>query len=139
MKLVFDPWRAFTVKYKQTVVLRFLHDVAKTSETKFRRGVKNPPKTGRLYLINGRQHQASSQRTEAEYPANLSGQLLKSIKSKATANTATVGSNAPHSIYLREGTRNMNRRKMSDSALKEAVPEARRRMGRWAVFTRGGE
>lgn len=139
MKLVFDPWRAFTVKYKQTVVLRFLHDVAKTSETKFRRGVKNPPKTGRLYLINGRRHQASSQRAEAEYPANLSGQLLKSIKSKATANTATVGSNAPYSIYLREGTRNMNRRKMSDSALKEAVPEARRRMGRWAIFTRGGE
>lgn len=139
MKLVFDPWRTFTVKYKQTVVLRFLHDVAKTSETKFRRGVKNPPKTGRLYLINGRQHQASSQRTEAEYPANLSGQLLKSIKSRTTVNSATVGSNAPYSIYLREGTRDMNRRKMSDSALRESVPEARRRMGRWAVFTRGGE
>lgn len=136
MRLIFEPWRRFTVAYKKSVVFRFLHDVAKTSETKFRRGVKNPPKTGRMY----RSHQASINRTEAEYPATQTGRLLSSIKSRTTMNTAVIGSNAPYSIYLRDGAprNNMVRRKMSDSALKEAIPEARRRMGRWAVFTSGG-
>lgn len=41
-----------------------------------KRGITQGPKSGRLYIINGKLHRASA---PGEYPANLTGKLKKSI------------------------------------------------------------
>jgi phage gpG-like protein len=50
--------------------------IAKKLVKTARAGIRKPPKTGRVYTINGRTHRASAQ---GQYPANFTGDLQKSV------------------------------------------------------------
>lgn len=63
------------------------------------KGVKNPPSTGRIYIINGRAHKASAQ---GEYPANRSGRLKKSIKADHDKLEFEFGSDISYAVYLQQ-------------------------------------
>jgi hypothetical protein len=45
-----------------------------------------------------------------------------------------IGTNVPYSMYLRRGTTRMQRRKMSDNAMKEGVKAGR--LGRWMEWAK---
>lgn len=134
--LIFSGWRKFFAFYNRANVKRFVQDAAETSEDVFRDGVESGPKTGRIYRRRRGFHQASVNRAGAEYPANDTGALAKSIKSTATATEATVGSAMYYAIFLRNGTSRMQRRKMSDTALQTALPTVRSRMKAFAEWKR---
>ena len=67
--------------------------------------IKSPPKTGRIYKFNGRDHQASA---PGESPANRTGRLAGSARF-ATRNhqEMTVGEVAPYAGFLEDGTKKM--------------------------------
>lgn len=133
----FIPWGAFRAFRNKRVTTAFLKDVAKTSYDILRQGILNPPKTGRIYRRKRGMHQASVNISEAEYPANETGALYRSADWTATANKAEIGTDMYYSKYLREGTKRMERRKMSDNAMKEGIDKARGRLGHWAEWKRG--
>lgn len=90
------------------------------------------PKYGRLYYRPGRVHRASA---PGQFPANDYGLLRKSIRSETTKDSATVGSNMPYSLFLRDGTVNMAPRKMSKEALGIGIArQAKVGVGRFARF-----
>jgi hypothetical protein len=96
------------------------------------------PHSGRIYRRRGgRRHQASVNRPGAEYPANDSGRLLASLKSRQTKDSATIGTDAHYAKYLRTGTRKMARRKMSDHALTEGAEAAKGQSVGWVQWARG--
>jgi len=60
-----------------------------------------PPKTGRIYMFNGRAHQASA---PGESPANRTGRLARSGDYKVRSyQEMVVGETAPYAAYLEEG------------------------------------
>lgn len=84
-------------------------DLMKTSQ----KGIKDPPKTGRIYKIRSargrrKNHQASA---AGEYPANLTGELRKGVRFEVQGNSRLVfGAQAEHGPYLELGTRKMAER-----------------------------
>ena len=118
MSFEFIPWAAFEAYHDRKAIRKYLKDVADKSEETFVRRIKSGPKTGRMYGS----HQASA---PGEYPANRTGTLAGSVGSRSSDTEAEVGSNAPYSGYLRDGTRRMARRRMSDDALKETMDTMR--------------
>lgn len=65
--------------------------------------ILGPPKTGRIYIINGRPHQASA---PFESPAELTGRLRRSINFSARGGRQlTIGESAPYAAALEMGTR----------------------------------
>lgn len=78
--------------------------VAPNVVSEVRRLIDSPPKTGRLYIINGQIHQASA---PDESPATLTGDLSNSIRSSVpNFNTLIIGSGseAPHGLWMERGT-----------------------------------
>lgn len=133
--LRFTPWRKFTAFHDKNAVQAFIKDVAETGEIAFKEGVKGGPKTGRVYRKRGGGfHRASA---PGEFPANETGGLLGSISSRTTRRSAVVGSTKFYAKFLRDGTSKMKRRKMSDDAMRLAIPEARSRMKPFVRWTRG--
>lgn len=126
----FKPWRRFVARYNRANVRSFLRDAADTSEKVFKAGVSKK-KTGIKHA--GLPNRSSR---PSEYPANQSGRLRGSIKSRVNASEAEVGSGMYYSMFLRNGTRRMARRKMSDDAMKEALPSVRKRMKAFAEWLR---
>lgn len=122
-------FKAFVDRKRMRNWLRIVKDEA---QAVFTAGLKGPH-SGRVYSRRGRRHQASA---PGEYPANDTGNLLASLKGQVTANTATIGTNVFYSKFLREGTRKMARRKMSDNALSEGVDEARPKLKGWVAWSR---
>ena len=63
-------------------------------------GIKNPPKTGNIYIRFGKRHQASA---PGEYPANMTGRLRRGITA-TIENTTTMkfGADAPYAVYLQQ-------------------------------------
>ena len=60
------------------------------------------PRTGRVYTIRGRKHQASA---PGEPPAKLTGALARSVDHKVTGwHTMQVGEEADYAGYLEKGT-----------------------------------
>ena len=57
---------------------RSLKQVGKDLATTARAGIAQPPKSGRIYIVNGKAHRASA---PYEYPANRSGRLRRSTTS----------------------------------------------------------
>ena len=133
MMLNFKPWGYFAALLDRSAIRSFLLDVARTHKDKFEKGVYSPPKTGRLYKRKNGVHQASR---AGEYPANETGRLAKSFRSRIAKMEAEGGSTVFYGKFLREGTTKMARRRMSDDALIEAIPEARGRMRTWARWDR---
>lgn len=114
-----------------------MKEVAKVSYKILREGIKNPPKTGRIYKRKRGMHQASVNRTAAEYPANDTGALYRSAGKTATATRAEIGTGMFYSKFLRDGTKKMRRRKMSDTAMREGIAISRRTMKHWVEWRRG--
>lgn len=132
----FIPWGRFRAFRNKAATTAFLKDVAKTSFQILRDGIRNPPKTGRIYKRRRGMHQASVNIREAEFPANDSGALYRSADWHADARKAEIGTSMFYSRFLRDGTKKMQRRKMSDNAMTEGVAKARGRMQHWAEWKR---
>ena len=62
-------------------------------------GIKNPPASGRIYIINGRAHQASS---AGQYPASVTGKLMNSISHEVDSLTMEFGSDSPYAPFLQQ-------------------------------------
>ncbi|UPT53287.1 virion morphogenesis family protein [Synechococcus phage Yong-L2-223] len=56
---------------------------------------------------------------------------MGSIRTRTTLTETTIGTNQFYSKFLRDGTRKMARRKMSDDALQEGTEEARKMRFLW--------
>ena len=94
------------------------------------------PHTGRIYRRKGGRHQASVNRREREYPAKETGKLAKSIRFVLEPMRVRIGTSVPYAKYLRTGTRRMQRRKMSDTALKDSAELSRKYFRGWAGWKR---
>lgn len=115
IELTFDAWARFKVKRQQKVIRAWLLSVAKESEDAMRRGMKGPHKGNVAKRQDGSIFLRS---TPDEFPAVDSGALIKTLRSMTSTNEATVGTNMFYSKFLREGTKHMKRRRMSDTALR---------------------
>jgi hypothetical protein len=83
-------------------IRRGLLAVAPEIKREVRRLIRDPNKSGRIYNIGGKMHQASA---PSEAPANLSGRLAKKVGSKVpNATRLIIGDNAPYGGYLEYGT-----------------------------------
>lgn len=84
------------------------HEIGQEVVYETKRLILNPPKTGRIYIINGRWHQASA---PGEAPAWLTGRLGRSGDYFVTSyERMVVGEDplkAPYSGYLEHGTKKM--------------------------------
>lgn len=132
----FKPWGKFWPFYDKKAVREFLRTGSKIALKRLKDGLKNPPKTGRKYRRNGRLHQASVNRALAEYPAKDTGRLFQSASKRVSATEFEIGTGMFYSRFLRDGTKKMRRRKMSDTALKESIPEIRKNLRRFAYWKR---
>lgn len=120
--LSFKAWRRFTAKRQPKVTTDWLRRVQRNATRIFRNGMLRGPHTGRIYARRGgRRHQASA---PGEFPAKDTGRLVASLKGRSNPREATVGTNMHYAKYLREGTRMMARRKMSDNAMQEGRRES---------------
>ena len=88
----------------ETAARHALREVGQLVTKTMKEGIKNPPKTGRIYRYKGRKHQASA---EGQYPANRSGTLRRSVFYRVESwRKLTVGAEAEYAIFLEE---NLNR------------------------------
>lgn len=133
-RFVFQPWRSFVAFRDRKVTTRFMRETAREFADEYKKAIRNPPKTGRMYRRRGKWHQAS--RPLSEYPANDTGRLQNSVTPQSTDMSATTGTTMFYGKFLREGTRRMQRRKMSDNIVKENTPRALARLRGWIVWRR---
>jgi hypothetical protein len=86
-------------------IRRGLHDVGPEIKREVKRLIKSTPKTGSIYNIGGKRHQASA---PGESPANLSGDLVRSLSfNVSSATRLIIGERrkiAPYAAYLEEGS-----------------------------------
>ena len=68
------------------------------------RGLTTGSRSGRIYRIRGKSHQASA---GGEFPAKLSGALAASVGFKTTNKRLIIGENADYAAYLENGTSKM--------------------------------
>jgi hypothetical protein len=126
----FSPWGRFKALRDRTVDERFMDAAAHESEDAFKIGLASSK--------SGIHHPGLPKRSSApgEYPANQSGKLRASISSTSSAERMDIGSSVFYAKFLREGTRKMNRRRMSDDAIQEGVPKARSVLRGWVRWSR---
>ena len=86
-------------------IRRGLLDVGPELMREVKRRIQNTPKTGRIYNIRGKRHQASA---PGEAPARLTGKLVRSVRFNVSSSTRLVIGElrkiAPHARYLEEGS-----------------------------------
>lgn len=118
IELQFSPWSPFRARKNTAEIQSWLQSIAIAAEAAFKGGMgKYPP--------------ASS---PGAWPNIRTGNLHGSIRTEVTADSMTIGSNMRYSIFLREGTSRMARRKMSDDALQEGMKAGR--LGHWVEWSR---
>ena len=81
-----------------------LLDVGPELMREVKRRIQYPPKTGRVYIIGGKRHQASA---PGEAPANLTGNLVRSVRYTVPSdNRLVIGEvkSAPYAKYLEKGS-----------------------------------
>lgn len=117
------------------IINMWLREVRGKAQEAFARGMLGPH-SGKVYMRRRGPHVASSNATRAEYPANDTGTLLASLKSRQTPNSATIGTNVYYARFLRGGTVKMARRKMTDDALLEGAKAAKHKSKGWIAFER---
>ncbi len=88
-----DPVRAYRG------IQEGLEEIGKELVDTARDGIKSPPKTGRIYIINGKWHQASA---AGEYPANLSGALQESLSHRVENLTMEFGADTKYAKILQQ-------------------------------------
>ncbi len=85
-----------------------LYTVGRIVGNRVKELIKQPPKTGRVYRIRGRDHQASA---PGEAPANLTGRLVKSYNYNVHGPyDMELGESAPYAGFLEDGTRKIEPR-----------------------------
>lgn len=124
----FTPWPYLRVGRDDAAISRFLNGVGYHAATHFRQEMLGP-KTGIHWPTLPNRSSAVG-----EYPANQSGKLRRSINYSVGNDEVAIGSNVYYSRDLREGTARMYRRKMSDDALHETLPESMTLLSRWFVW-----
>jgi HK97 gp10 family phage protein len=72
-----------------------------------KKSILSGAKSGRQYYINGARHTASS---PGQAPANVSGELVRSIKVSKDKNKATVSISKNYAVFLEFGTSKMRPR-----------------------------
>ena len=127
MNLEFMPWRRFSVYRDKEVTKKFLEDYAKTGQRELRRQITSGRKSGRMY----RNHRASA---PGEFPADMTGRLARSIRTRASNYDASFGSTVFYAKYLADGTNRMAKRAMSKEAHENIVNQVRSRMKRWVIW-----
>jgi phage gpG-like protein len=115
----FSPWGRFRARKNPDNIRRWLNKVADASEEAFRGGMGQYPPAS----------------DPGAWPNNRTGRLSRSIQTRVTANTMTIGTSMPYSGFLRNGTTRMARRKMSDNALQEGM-RAAGRLKYWVEWVR---
>lgn len=84
--------------------------------------INKPPKTGRVYRIRGRNHQASA---PGEAPANQTGKLVRSYNYNVHGPfQMEIGESVPYAGFLEEGTRRMKPRPHVLRAINETQGDA---------------
>lgn len=132
MRLEFLPWPRFRAFRDRAQTRKWLKSVAAEGRAAFASGMRNGPHTGRVYRRRGgRLHQASA---PGEFPAKDTGRLLASLKSHTGKDEAVIGTNMFYSKFLREGTRKMARRRMSDDALQLGIDASRKTSKGWVKW-----
>lgn len=129
----FKGWRQFSAKKKPQVIRSWLKRVGDEAQRVFTKGMMGRH-SGQIYYRRRGTHQASA---PGEFPANDTGNLLASLRQNITATEATIGTNVFYAKFLREGTRKMARRKMSDNAMQEGAAKARPSFKGWVAWVRG--
>lgn len=110
-----------------------LNRVAKISSQVLKQGIKNPPKTGRMYGT----HRASR---AGEYPANQTGTLMNSVDYEVFGYMkAEIGLKAPYARDLEEGNARMGSRPMLRKTAQVTKPQVKSYMERATTLelTRG--
>lgn len=75
-----------------------LNEVGQTVKRETKKLIRTGKRTGRVYIINGRRHQASA---KGEAPANLSGALAKGVKFKTRNHyQMEIGDTVPYGLFL---------------------------------------
>lgn len=138
MKIEFTPWKRFSTFHDKAAVRRFIRTAGDVVLDRLKKGLRNPPKTGKKYFGKSKRvvQASTGLRAAAEYPARDTGDLLRSADKTVSATQFEVGTGMYYSRFLREGTKKMVRRKMSDTALTESLPELREKLGRFAYWKR---
>lgn len=129
----FTIWNPFKAFRDYRVTTNYLRKTGRLAVKLFKADMM-APKSGQLYIKRGgRRHRASA---PGEFPANDEGLLRSTIDSTANRVETEVGTNTPYSKFLREGTGKMARRRMSDDALKLAIPLTRQELKGWVKWKR---
>lgn len=90
-----------------------LKEIGNLITKEVKKGIENPPKTGRLYGV----HKASK---KGEYPADKTGTLKKSINHKIkSARKTMINANASYAGYLEYGTSKIGKRKLIEYTVKK--------------------
>lgn len=129
----FKGWSAFRAKKNPQVIRSWLQTVGDQAQKVFTAGLLGAH-SGQVYYRRNGTHRASA---PGEYPANDSGNLLASMRQETSATEATIGTNVFYAKFLREGTRKMARRKMSDNAILEGAKRAKPASRGWVAWAKG--
>lgn len=86
---------------------RSLYAIGKDYQETFVGEVRNGVKTGRIYIIRGRLHQASA---PGETPANITGNYARSVGYGISGRRMRFGNSAYYAGFLEEGTTRMEPR-----------------------------
>lgn len=94
-------------KFVDNAIKRSFEQIGRLIVKDTARGIKNGPKTGRIYG----NHRAS--RGKIEYPANKTGNLRRSLNYRISGREKMmIGMEATYATYLEEGTATMEKRKL---------------------------
>lgn len=118
IEIRFTPWRPFHAFRDLSRVRAFTRAVEREGVRRFKAGMGHYPPAS----------------APGAWPNRRTSRLHASVAGRSSQWEATIGSGMFYSIFLRMGTRKMARRKMSDNALREAIPAARpalRGFARW--------
>lgn len=129
----FKAWPPFHADLDESVIQRYLQEVAKQSKLAWTRGVVGYH-GGRIYQFNGGQYQASA---AGEYPARRTGALYQSFQSRISGFEVEISVSAPYAGFLVTGTSKMGKRKMMKEALQEGIAKAQGRLGKWVSWKPG--
>lgn len=137
IKFALKGWeKTFGARKQDDVIDGWKKSVARESLAAFRAGMLGSH-SGKIYRRRGgRIHRASVNVSEGEYPANDTGELLESSQARILSKEIVIGTTAAHARFLRTGTRHMERRRMSDNALKEGAEKAKPKSRGWVKFQR---
>ena len=124
IEIQFKPWRPFRARKRPAEIRSWLRGIGQAGVEAFKGGMGSYPPAS----------------APGAWPNSRTGRLKSTIRYEVGGGGAfqemvTIGTGAPYSIFLRNGTSKMARRKMSDDALREGIRKGGR-LGRWVEWSR---